>query len=276
MDELRRRETNAPIRERRANETPLCRQANSGVPSRDVRRSRLAPATTIAALVFVTVLAVAAAPVMAQTAGFSDVPDRTYYSEPVAALDELGVLTDCEESGGSDGRSFCPNHPIDRKTMAVWVVRVLDGEDPDPSKGSRFEDVDRYLPRFWPPFIERMAELGVTTGCDDGTNFCPNDPMTRAQMAVFLTRAFSLPDGPDPAFSDVSDHAWYYDQVAALAASGITGGCGDGTAFCPGDATSRAQMATFLHRATNTAEAFSINDGEIALYSLSVPRSPLT
>ena len=239
MNELRRPETDTARRERRADDTALRGRANSGVLCTNVRRSTLAPATIIAALVFVTVLAVAATPVSAQTGGFSDVPGDTYYTEPVAALDQLGVLTDCEESGGSDGRSFCPRQPIDRKTMAVWVVRVLDGEDPDPSKGSRFADVDRYLPRFWPPFIERMAELGVTTGCGgDGTNFCPNDSVTRAQMAVFLTRAFSLPDGPDPGFSDVSDQAWYYDQVAALAASGITKGCRDGTVFCPGAATS--------------------------------------
>ena len=273
MNELRRPETDTTLSERRADHTALRRRANSGVLSKNVRRSRLAPAAVIAALVFVTVLAVAATPVSAQTGGFSDVPDDTYYSQPVAALDQLGVLTDCEESGGSDGRSFCPHQPIDRKTMAVWVVRVLDGEDPDPSKGSRFEDVDRYLPRFWPPFIERTAELGVTTGCGDGTNFCPNDPVTRAQMAVFLTRAFSLSDGPDPGFSDVSDQAWYYDQVAALAASGITKGCRDGTVFCPGAATSRAQMATFLHRAITRTDAFAIGDGEIApLFALGSQR----
>ena len=48
-----------PLRERRANETPLRMQANSGVPSTDVRRSSLAPATTITALVFVNATAIA-------------------------------------------------------------------------------------------------------------------------------------------------------------------------------------------------------------------------
>ena len=54
-----------------------------------------------------------------------------------------------------------------------------------------------------------------------------------------------------PGFSDVAPDAWYYDHVAALAASGITAGCGDGTTFCPRDDTSRAQTATFLYRALN-------------------------
>ena len=119
----------------------------------------------------------------AQTGGFSDVPDGTYYSEPVAALAGLGVPTGCEEFGGFDDSSFCPQQPIDRKTMAVWAVRVLDGADP-PRGLSRFPDVNEQLPAFWPPFIERMAELGITKGCGDGTNFCPNRSMTRAEMAA--------------------------------------------------------------------------------------------
>ena len=68
-------------------------------------------------------------------------------------------------------------------------------------------------------------------------------------MAVFLTRGFNLDPGPDPGFSDVAPNAWYYNQTAALAASGITAGCGDGTTFCPNQHTNRAQMATFLARA---------------------------
>ena len=84
--------------------------------------------------------------------------------------------------------------------------------------------------------------------------FCPDDTVTRDEMAVFLTRAFGLDPGPDPGFSDVAPDVWYYDEVAALAASGITAGCGDGTTFCPGRHTTRAQMATFLARATGLVE----------------------
>ena len=187
---------------------------------------------------------------LAQPGGFGDVAGDAYYSEPVAALAAAGVFagTECDEG-------FCPEDPIDRKTMAVWTVRVLDGSDPTPilGTGSRFDDVNRILPVWWVPFIERMAELGVTQGCGDGTNFCPNDSVTRSQMAVFLSRAYNLAAGPDPGFSDVSSDAWYAADVARLAASGITQGCGDGTAFCPSQDTSRAQMATFLHRGSRWA-----------------------
>jgi SpoIID/LytB domain protein len=37
-----------------------------------------------------------------------------------------------------------------------------------------------------------LSELGITTGCTE-TDFCPSDPVTREQMAAFLTRALTLP-----------------------------------------------------------------------------------
>ena len=182
-------------------------------------------------------------PAAAQDAGpYPDTRSDAYYSVPVGALASDGVFggTECDEG-------FCPDKPLDRTTMAVWTVRVLDGEDPAPVAATRFTDVDgshRHA-----AFIERFAESGVTQGCDDGTAFCPDDTVTRAQMAVFLSRAFDLAEGPDPGFSDVPANAWYAAEVAKLAASGITLGCGDGTRFCPDKDTTRAQMATFLHRA---------------------------
>ena len=205
----------------------------------------------VAGTALAVLAAVGVSPAFAQVGGFSDVAVEAYYSAPVEELAGLGVLTGCEGSSGFDDGRFCPDEPMDRKTMAVWVVRVLEGEDPPPGM-SRFPDANA-LGAFWAPFIERMAELGVTAGCGDGTDFCPNGEVTRAEMAVFLSRAFDLSEGPDPGFSDVPDGAWYYDEAAALAASGITAGCGDGTMFCPGQATSRAEMATFLSRGLSRA-----------------------
>ena len=209
-------------------------------------RVRVVGVAAAAATVWATVAVAAAAPAAAQSGGFDDAAENAYYSVPVAALAESGVFagTECAEG-------FCPDDPIDRKTMAVWVVRVLDGEEPPAVTESRFDDVD--AAGFHAPFIERMAELGVTTGCGDGTGFCPDRSVTRAEMAVFLTRAFGLPVDVDPGFPDVPGDAWYVAAVSSLVAADITHGCGDGTNFCPDDDTTRAQMATFLHRALNPA-----------------------
>ena len=185
--------------------------------------SRWLPAAVAAiAAATVAIIGATALPAAAQTAGFGDVPQDAHYATPVADLHAKGVFngTLCEDG-------FCPWEPIDRKTMAVWTVRVLDGQDPPPITRSRFNDVDPAS--FHARFIERMAELEVTTGCGDGSGFCPDRNVTRAQMAVFLSRAYNLPPGPDPDFSDVPGDAWYAADVAKLAASGITVGCGDET-----------------------------------------------
>ncbi len=39
--------------------------------------------------------------------------------------------------------------------------------------------------------VEALAASGITGGCGGG-NFCPNDPLTRVQMAVFLAKALGL------------------------------------------------------------------------------------
>ena len=202
--------------------------------------SLLATAAAVVALLVV----VPPSPLSAQTGGYGDMPDDAYYTTPVADLAAESVFdgTECEAG-------FCPGEAIDRKTMAVWMVRVLDGADPPAVAQTRFDDVD--AGSFYAPFIERLAELEVTQGCGDGSGFCPDRTVTRAQMAVLISRAYDLPEGPDPGFTDVPANAWYADHTARLAASKISVGCGDGTKFCPGRDTTRAQMATFLWRAEN-------------------------
>ena len=60
-----------------------------------------------------------------------------------------------------------------------------------PACGSApFADVPCTSP--FAPWIQELAARGITAGCG-ATNYCPTDPVTRAQMAVFLVRAFSLP-----------------------------------------------------------------------------------
>ena len=210
---------------------------------RNLRRRALSCVAVFFALSF-TLAVASVQPVAAQQTPFDDVPTGAYYTTPVNALAAQGVFAGTECSDG-----FCPSDPLPRWQMAVWIVRVLDGEEPSPISNYRFNDVD--AGDWYAPHVERMYQLEVTTGCGDGSGFCPDREVSRAQMAVFLTRAFKLPDGPDPGFDDVPVDAWYFDQVAALAASGITTGCGDGSGFCPSRATTRAQMATFLHRAIN-------------------------
>ena len=52
-----------------------------------------------------------------------------------------------------------------------------------------FGDVPTTDPAF--QFIEALAASGVTGGCSGG-NYCPDNPVTRRQMAVFLAKALGL------------------------------------------------------------------------------------
>ncbi|MFO0587697.1 MAG: S-layer homology domain-containing protein [Polyangiaceae bacterium] len=97
--------------------------------------------------------------------------------------------------------------------------------------------------------IEWLKSKGLTNGCTaDGSQYCPNKTVSRGEMAVFLAAALSLPAGPD-AFVD-DDGSPYEPAINAVAKAGITSGCdAQKKLYCPDDAVSRGQMATFLHRA---------------------------
>ena len=145
--------------------------------------------------------------------------------------------------------NFCPSGAITRRDMAVWLIMALEGKSPPKVDVSRFADVRSY---YWRrPFIERLAELGITKGCRlEPLSFCPDDPVTRSQMASFLVRAFKLPAAEQAAgFTDTDDVNAKAD-IDALAASRITAGCSTKPLkYCPGSHVTRAQMATFLARA---------------------------
>lgn len=210
-----------------------------------VRRPGTAVTAVVAAVVAVALLALPTVAAAHDDNPFSDVADSGTHSADIHTLDHQGVFegTLC----GDD--LFCPWDPLTRAEMAVWLVRVLDGADPAAVTATRFSDVDGDHPHG--AFIERFAELGVTYGCDtDPLRYCPDDNVTRAQMASFLVRAFDLTGGEPAGFVDVTAGGVHSADIDTLAATGITYGCDtDPLRYCPSDDVSRAQMASFLVRA---------------------------
>jgi hypothetical protein len=87
---------------------------------------------------------------------------------------------------------------------------------------------------------------GLTSGCGVDL-FCPNDRVTRAEMATWLARAFELPATTNDYFSDDETSPNEAD-INRLAAAGLTSGCGSGI-YCPTRFASRAELATFIVRA---------------------------
>ena len=82
--------------------------------------------------------------------------------------------------------------------------------------------------------IAAIAALGITTGCDgSGDNFCPNDLVTRGQMATFLVRAFDLPESEADHFGD-DNGSVHEDSINRLAQAGVTQGCREDS-YCADD-----------------------------------------
>ena len=178
--------------------------------------------------------------------GFTDVDSRSHKAN-IEALAEMGLFegTECSE------QQFCPNDPANRWTVAVWIVRALDGADPPAVAQSRFADVDD--DEWWVPYVERLADLGITVGCTQNPlRFCPDGTVTRARMASFLVRAFDLAGAPSAGFADTGGSS-HEANIDALFAAGITVGCKqDPLRYCPNNPVSRAQMATLLRRGLDT------------------------
>jgi subtilisin family serine protease len=139
-------------------------------------------------------------------------------------------------SGFPDG-TFRPNDPVTRGQMATFLTRALDLPPGDPSQ---FSDVAGSVHA---DSIGALVRAGITSGFPDGT-FRPNAPVTRGQMATFLTRALWLPPGDWSQFSDVAGSV-HADSIGALVGADITSGYPDGT-FRPTVPVTRGQMATFL------------------------------
>jgi hypothetical protein len=146
--------------------------------------------------------------------------------------------------------SFCPESNVTRGDMASLILRAKMGSAyaPPPCVTPRFSDVPCSDPRA--PWINELVVRGVTAGCGGG-NYCPDNPITREQMAVFLlvskegagyspsTACLSAP------FNDVPCYSSFAIWVRELVNRGVTAGCGGGN-YCPATTVNRAQMSVFI------------------------------
>jgi hypothetical protein len=115
---------------------------------------------------------------------FADVPPSSAYCRWIEELARTGVVTGC------GGGNFCPTSIVSRDQMAVFVLRTLDPAlAPPPCGTPLFADVPASSP--YCRWIEELARRGVVTGCGGG-NYCPEQAVTREQMAVFISATFGL------------------------------------------------------------------------------------
>jgi hypothetical protein len=182
-------------------------------------------------------------------ATFVDVPTSDAFFHYVETVYQKGVTGGCNTSP----LMYCPTNPVTRQQMAVFLLKSEHGfAYTPPACAGAFADVP--CPSQYANWIEQLATEGVTSGCGGG-NYCPTDPVTRQQMAVFLLKtehgsAYVPPACSTNPFPDVPCPSTYANWIKQLVAEAITGGCAGGN-YCPGDPVTRAQMSVFLTKTFN-------------------------
>lgn len=117
---------------------------------------------------------------------FTDVPPPQPFHDSVVRLSRNGITSGC------GGGAFCPDEPVSRAQMAIFLLRSEHGSayHPLPATGTRFADVPASA--FAADWIEQLSAEGITFGCGGG-NYCSTDAVTRGPMAGLVSRAFELP-----------------------------------------------------------------------------------
>jgi FtsP/CotA-like multicopper oxidase with cupredoxin domain len=167
---------------------------------------------------------------------FTDVKTGYWAESDIEYLSNQKII-----SGFPDG-SFRPSTSITRLQTAIMFVRAM-GWDTSNRPNPGFLDVQKA--DYGYEIIAAVADEGLFSGSNG--KFRANDPLTRAEMAALLVRAYQLSGNFEKGFKDVSNNYWAYDAIQSLAGEGITKGYPDNT-FRPKASTTRAEFAVFMTR----------------------------
>jgi hypothetical protein len=118
---------------------------------------------------------------------FADLSPSDPFTPFIEEFYNAGITSGCTTSP----LRYCPDTPVTRGQMAVFIERALGNFSP-PAPAGIFTDVPPSHP--FAAFIEEFYNAGITSGCTTSPlRYCPDTPVTRGQMAVFIVRAFGLP-----------------------------------------------------------------------------------
>jgi hypothetical protein len=174
---------------------------------------------------------------------FTDVPISNGFYRFVETMVHRNV------TGGCAASTYCPASSTSRDQMAVFVLvsREAPGYLPPPC-GATPMFLDVPVTSGFCRWVEELARRGVVGGCGGG-NYCPANPATREQMAVFVLRTLDPTLTPPPCgapmFADVPASSAFCPWIEELARRGVVTGCGGGN-YCPTASVTREQMSVFL------------------------------
>ena len=179
-----------------------------------------------------------------QSFRFDDVADEgAYYFAPVY----WAYGHDPQITTGVSANAFKPENPCTRAQVVTFLWRA-EGKPQPEGKDHPFSDVDPS--QYYSEAVLWAVETGVTTGTST-SSFSPENTCSRAQIVTFLWRNAGSPEPEtaDTAFTDVDGDAYYSKAVAWALEKGITTGATE-TSFRPEGTCTRAQIVTFLYRAS--------------------------
>jgi hypothetical protein len=179
--------------------------------------------------------------------------DVRNYAPFIHALYFSGFTSGCV----ANPLQYCPTASVTRAQMAVFLVRGIHGLDyPLPPATGVFADVPT---NHWAaPWIEQLWRDGITGGCyTNPLRYCPDSPVTRAEMSVFMLRsihgaAYAPPPATGLVFTDVPASYWAAAWIERLySVNQVSTSCpppNPVTKYCPDSALTRDEMAIFLVR----------------------------
>jgi hypothetical protein len=139
--------------------------------------------------------------------------DDSVFAADIDQLAALGITRGCNPPAND---RFCPNHQVTRGQMAALMARAF--ELPQSEAQEPFTDTGGSV---FAADIAKLASAGITLGCNPPSNdrFCPDDEVTREQMATFIWRAFDRPPPGEPsrlvAAGDISRCELSTDEATA-------------------------------------------------------------
>jgi hypothetical protein len=174
---------------------------------------------------------------------FADVPPPAYYFDFADLMHQAAITAGCS----AQPPDYCPNSTTTRGEMGVFLIAAIErGNSFAYTTTPYFTDVPPSNPYF--KFIQKLRDLGITGGCT-ATTYCPDDAVTRGDMAVFIIASrygstpFTYPS--TPYFTDVPPSNLFFHFIQKMAQTGITAGCAPGL-YCPNETLTRGQMAVFI------------------------------
>ena len=174
--------------------------------------------------------------------GFTDVAPTNVHAANIDCMVWWRVAS------GTSPHTYNPSGQVNRGQMASFIARMIDSTTkPLPAATSDHFSDDNGNPH--EANINRLADAGIVGGRADGT-YGPTDPVTRAQMATFLVRAYEFVGPALTASKDYfpdDDGNVHETNINKAAEAGFAGGRADGT-YGPDGVVTRDQMASFLAR----------------------------